>query len=502
MSKDQRSRALLRNLRKQARKGTLSAREKKQLLSQEEKFRKARRSTAKSVGRGLLGAGALLATPAGQQMLEGAKKSRMDRKVDKAEKRSEKEKERLEKLARRKEEKRGVRMAEGIDRAEEAEREEDRQKLLARADQFEKEEAEARGRVTRPVTDVDFSMGAEGPSRQEFDRLQRERSMDLSDPMAMGATRASSRDADADFGRAQFERVQRILAGEDLTGDPRMDLGVQPMDPAEEADIPNEFFPLDQIYAARQRARQDRVAPRPEDKGPMEDGGKVGVSHLLDYLEGHRGPMSQKDYKERKDILFNMYREGHMDIDEYNKNLEKLNSMGFTKSQEDGGKVEYGIGGAILAGVNAIRNKEGLAGIKNVVKAAATPGSGVAQGAKLAGGLLAGSKNPALAGLGKVAGLASNFLPGGGGPKGALGAIGSLAGGAGGAAGAAGGAAKLLGSLAGGGGAAGGALGALGGVAGLFGGQSAEKGMKVADMRDGGRAADLKKMIAKKYGFR
>lgn len=414
MSKDQRSRALLRNLRKQARKGTLSAREKKQLLSQEEKFRKARRSTAKSVGRGLLGAGALLATPAGQQMLEGAKKSRMDRKVDKAEKRSEKETEKLEKLARRKEEKRGVRMAEGIDRAEEAEREEDRQKLLARADQFEKEEAEARDRVTRPVTDVDFSMGAEGPSRQEFDRLQRERSMDFSDPMAMGATRASSRDADADFGRAQFERVQRILAGEDLTGDPRIDLGVQPMDPAEEADIPNEFFPLDQIYAARQRARQDRVAPRPEDKGPMEDGGRV----------------------------------------------------------------EYGIGGAILAGVNAIRNKEGLAGIKNVVKAAATPGSGVAQGAKLAGGLLASSKNPGLAGLGRVAGLASNFLPGGGGPKGALGALGSLAGGAGGA------------------------LGALGGVAGLFGGQSAEKGMKVADMRDGGRAADLKKMIAKKYGFR
>ena len=92
MSKDQRSRALLRNLRKQARKGTLSAREKKQLLSQEEKFREARRSTAKSVGRGLLGAGALLATPAGQRMLE-------DRKVDRAERRSEKEKEKLEKLA-------------------------------------------------------------------------------------------------------------------------------------------------------------------------------------------------------------------------------------------------------------------------------------------------------------------------------------------------------------------------------------------------------------------
>ena len=145
-----------------------------------------------------------------------------------------------------------------------------------------------------------------------------------------------------------------------------------------------------------------------------------------------------------------------------------------------GGKTEYGIGGAIMAGVNAIKNKEGLRGIGNVVKAYATPGSGVAQGAKLAGGLLAGSKNPGLAGLGKVAGLASNFLPGSGGPKGGLGALGSLAGGAG----ATGGAAGLLGSLAGGGG----PMAALGALPGLFGGQSAEYGMKVKKMEEGGES--------------
>ena len=65
--KDKRSRALLRNLRKQARKGTLSSRERKTLLDQESKFRKARRGTAKGVGLGLAaGAAGLLASPAAQ----------------------------------------------------------------------------------------------------------------------------------------------------------------------------------------------------------------------------------------------------------------------------------------------------------------------------------------------------------------------------------------------------------------------------------------------------
>lgn len=61
MSRLKRSRALRRNLRKQARKGTLSAREQKTLLSQEKKFRKARRPLMKGLGFGAgLGAGALL----------------------------------------------------------------------------------------------------------------------------------------------------------------------------------------------------------------------------------------------------------------------------------------------------------------------------------------------------------------------------------------------------------------------------------------------------------
>ena len=110
----------------------------------------------------------------------------------------------------------------------------------------------------------------------------------------------------------------------------------------------------------------------------------------------------------------------------------KMRGVKPKKSMGKGGTVEYGLGGAIMAGVNAIKNKEGLiGGIKNVAKAYVTPGSGIAQGAKLAGGMLANSNNPLLSGIGKVAGMASNFMPGGGGAKGALGNLaqaGNLAG--------------------------------------------------------------------------
>jgi len=91
------------------------------------------------------------------------------------------------------------------------------------------------------------------------------------------------------------------------------------------------------------------------------------------------------------------------------------------KVMREGGEVEYGIGGAIMGGLNALREGKGLGGAALAAgKGFVTPGSGIAAGAKLAGGLLAGSQNPALAGIGKVAGMASNFLPGGN-PAGALG---------------------------------------------------------------------------------
>ena len=74
-NRDKRSRALLRNLRKQARKGTLSAREQDALLNQEKKFRKARRRRRRGIGAGLgaalgAGVGAYLASPAFASLLE------------------------------------------------------------------------------------------------------------------------------------------------------------------------------------------------------------------------------------------------------------------------------------------------------------------------------------------------------------------------------------------------------------------------------------------------
>lgn len=113
-----------------------------------------------------------------------------------------------------------------------------------------------------------------------------------------------------------------------------------------------------------------------------------------------------------------------------------------------GGNVDYGLGGALLKlGSNLAQGKGfGSGALKGVGKAAVTPGSGIGAGAELAGNLLQKSKNPALQGIGKGLGIASNFAPGGGGPLAALGGL------AGGGAGGGGGIGGALAGLAGGGG--------------------------------------------------
>ena len=75
MSRKARSRALLRNLRKQARRGNLSALERKQLLQQEKRFRKGRSGFRKGLGAGLgaglgIAAAQFLTSPAFKQLLE------------------------------------------------------------------------------------------------------------------------------------------------------------------------------------------------------------------------------------------------------------------------------------------------------------------------------------------------------------------------------------------------------------------------------------------------
>lgn len=95
------------------------------------------------------------------------------------------------------------------------------------------------------------------------------------------------------------------------------------------------------------------------------------------------------------------------------------------RSMGAGARVDYGIGGALLKlGSNLASGKGfGKGALKGVGKAAITPGSGIGAGASLAGNLLQKSKNPLLQGIGKAAGVASNFMPGGGGVGGAIGAL-------------------------------------------------------------------------------
>lgn len=91
------------------------------------------------------------------------------------------------------------------------------------------------------------------------------------------------------------------------------------------------------------------------------------------------------------------------------------------KSQGKGGKVEYGLGGALTKGLNEIIQGNGLgAAAKAAAKGFVTPGSGIGGAANLAGTLAQKSNNPLLQKVGGVASMASNFMPGGGGPLAAL----------------------------------------------------------------------------------
>jgi hypothetical protein len=134
-----------------------------------------------------------------------------------------------------------------------------------------------------------------------------------------------------------------------------------------------------------------------------------------------------------------------------------------------GGKVNYGLGGALLkVGSNLAQGKGfGSGALQGVGKAAITPGSAIGAGAELGGALLQKSDNPLAQKLGKGLDVASNFAPGGGGIKGAIGDVAGMAAGGGAGGG-------VLGNVAGalGGGVGGAAGGLLGQAAGALLGQS------------------------------
>jgi len=294
--KDKRSRALLRNLRKQARKGTLSARERKTLLDQESKFRKARRGTAKAAGLGLAaGAAGLLASPAAQKALGAAadrfKSSKADKKASKAEEEKAKAFNELQEsatptadvdqaVAERVMGMRGVPsdVQEERDFTEKEKRQNERfEKRLDKGEaEFDKNLREESMALT-PASDVDFS---DIPSERKLQRnLRKEESERERSPYMTAMPRSSIMDMD----RQMLEGRSPIPSIFDLRGRINQLDQLPPMEefePAGEEDIPNEFFPLNQIYDSRARsAYEPEVAP--ERKGPMAMGGRVSQADKL-----------------------------------------------------------------------------------------------------------------------------------------------------------------------------------------------------------------------------
>lgn len=166
-------RKMRRALMKKMRKGALTPGERRDLMELDREVNRANRQAAGIGGAGLAAA-LTLASKTGA--LKEGKDALGDFLDERAGVREERKDRRDQKAIEKMEREMGVRLSEGADRIEEEEREEDRQKLLARADEFERQERE---RVTKPVTDVDFGMGPEGPTRDEFDAYRRQRAEEL-----------------------------------------------------------------------------------------------------------------------------------------------------------------------------------------------------------------------------------------------------------------------------------------------------------------------------------
>lgn len=446
--RDRRSRALLRNLRKQARKGQLTAREKKELLDQEARFRKARRANAPYMGAGLLGASALLGTPAGQSILESiaggvrglrqdALGAREDRKTFKEQSQQERDlmaaeteqeiRDMMEKAAGGEPAPRSEAEATAttsksepaqetpkgdpleemtIEEARNFAKEQGFESVQAMKDFYkdfytegerDMEEAERervaqmedtqRERATQPQSDIDFDVDRRMEAARDMSFRPAARPENMrgyqSGRAAFASVLPELERLREEEGQRKYEEAlkqldrslafptasatEEVLSGSPFAGlgdRPRLtspnnpisrrvevlpprfpgeELGMQEI-PSEEEDFQNDtrdFNAVTDLLPSLERSGRFMPAgPSLASAGPrvQAQGGKVGASHLLEYLDGHQGPMSQKEYDEQKNLLHSMYRKGHMELDEYNRELERLNSMGFTKSQAKGGK--------------------------------------------------------------------------------------------------------------------------------------------------------------------
>lgn len=150
------------------------------------------------------------------------------------------------------------------------------------------------------------------------------------------------------------------------------------------------------------------------------------------YRQGQSDPIIDESHPQAVTKVFNTgfgpshaARFTYLDRDKGKELKVRSQAYGGKVKMMKGGKVEYGLGGAVMGGLNALMQGKGLAGAAGAAaKGFVTPGSGIAQGANLVGNLAQRSNNPMLQNVGKVAGMASNFLPGGN----PMGALGNLAG--------------------------------------------------------------------------
>lgn len=73
-------------------------------------------------------------------------------------------------------------------------------------------------------------------------------------------------------------------------------------------------------------------------KNPKLSGSKV----LRQYLEGHKGPMSEKEYNELRDQNLKLYMGKHISAKEYQKRTEELANMGSHKARKGGENAFFG----------------------------------------------------------------------------------------------------------------------------------------------------------------
>jgi len=183
--------------------------------------------------------------------------------------------------------------------------------------------------------------------------------------------------------------------------------------------------------------RSDRFDPTPE--GNI----RMSVGDIIRQLEDDESAFSKRQsYEQALNQVYSKFPHGkdartdaeNLELSMEQAKVRRKYGMGYGGKVKmmKGGKVEYGmggktmeygLGGMVFKGLNELAQGKGIgAAAKAAAQGFVTPGSGISGAAGLAGTLAQKSNNPMLQNIGKMAGVASNFLPGGN-PMGAIGQL-------------------------------------------------------------------------------